>query len=235
MKKETLTPHAQIDYKLLSHLSHEARCPFNGLLGFSDLLSSHFDSLSTDKQKEFAVLVHQLSQKSFFQLQFLVTWIRIISNNLTLNITSCSIDDVIKQSIDKLESDIVSKGITITTNSHKKANVSLDPLLFSVAITSVLNTCIKTLLTSKEIQIAVTTTSNTLKISISWQVEALTETINALVNQSASPDESYNEYNIQIWVAQQIAKLHNGNLTLTKITAESSYQLVVEFTLPLGL
>jgi hypothetical protein len=99
----------------------------------------------------------------------------------------------------------------------------------------VLNTCIKTLLTSKEIQIAVTTTSNTLKISISWQVEALTETINALVNQSASPDESYNEYNIQIWVAQQIAKLHNGNLTLTKITAKSSYQLVVEFTLPLGL
>lgn len=234
MKKETSVPHAQIDYQLLAHLSHDVRSPFNGLLGFSDLLSSHFDSLESDKQLEYAQLVHQLAHKSFFQLQFFLVWVKLISKNISLNHTSSTIDELVTQSTCCLESDFSSKTITTTVIGNKQTMLSCDTLLLSIALACVLNTAIKTLTSNADILLTILSTGEKIRLLISWEVSSLTETTTELVAQMPSFEEGYNNHTVHFWVAQQITQLHKGNLSLTSKGLETSTQFEVEFTLPVN-
>ncbi|MFN3446844.1 MAG: histidine kinase dimerization/phospho-acceptor domain-containing protein, partial [Bacteroidia bacterium] len=74
---------ATVDKQLLSRLTHHVRNPFNGIIGFSDLLANHFDKLVDDDKKSYIQIVHQLSKKALLRSENLAWWLKFYTENIT--------------------------------------------------------------------------------------------------------------------------------------------------------
>lgn len=228
MEKQTSIASAKIDYNILARLSHDVRSPFNGLIGFSDLLSTHFDELSDDKRKEYADLIRQLSRKSFFQLQFFTTWIKIISNNLHLNQAIVEYRDIIEQSIEFCSNDVESRHITIVEAQQQSFRMHADISLITTAISSVLGSAIR--LMASNSQLTITTLSNKpahLKISGKF-ADAIQPDSDPFQLLLLAKNE-YTESSSRLWIAKQIIDKHNGLLSFEQQQDPSLFEIHITF------
>src|SRR6478752_3069823 len=115
MSNPSQSSSARIDYELLSHIAHEARGPYNGLIGFSDLLDSNFDTLPVERQKEYAHLVKLLASKSFFQLQTVIAWLKLVSSNFKVHQSPFYLSEAVKYAVQYNANDIRGKSIDVIT------------------------------------------------------------------------------------------------------------------------
>jgi K+-sensing histidine kinase KdpD len=210
-KKLTSSASANIEYNLLSHISHEVRGPFNGLIGFSDLLNTHYETLSDDTQKEYIHILNQLAAKSFLQVQTLIIWLKLISNNVSLNFNTVDLYDTIKNSIIGLGNDIESRKINFIY-PIKNAEIEADNQLLLVSLSNILSICIRTLAEQHEITLThhVTRTDHCIMISWLTSIELVAPILPFLNNQN-----QYDEHTFRFWIASQILQKHSGKLTLT--------------------
>ena len=73
----------QINKPLLSRLTHHVRNPFNGIIGFTDLLQNHFDKLGDGDKLNYLQIVHQLSKKALLRSENLAWWLKFFTGNIT--------------------------------------------------------------------------------------------------------------------------------------------------------
>jgi len=74
---------ATIEKKLLSQLTHHLRSPFNGIIGFSDLLANYFEKLEDGDKRNYIKIVNQLSKKALLRSENLSWWLKVYSDNIT--------------------------------------------------------------------------------------------------------------------------------------------------------
>ena len=74
---------AAIENHLLSHLTHHLRSPFNGIIGFSDLLVNQFEKLEDGDKSNYIQIVNQLSKKALLRSENLSWWLKVYSENIT--------------------------------------------------------------------------------------------------------------------------------------------------------
>jgi two-component system sensor histidine kinase/response regulator len=210
-KKLPSSASANIEYNLLSHISHEVRGPFNGLIGFSDLLNTHYETLSDESKIEYIHIINQLASKSYLQVQTLIIWLKLISNNVSLNFSNVDLYDTIKNSIIGLSNDIESKKINIIY-PLKNASIEADNQLLLVALSNILSISIRTLAEQHEITLTHHVTKTEHCIMISWltSIELVEPILPFLNNQN-----QYDEHTFRFWIASQILQKHSGKLTLT--------------------
>jgi K+-sensing histidine kinase KdpD len=228
MEKPSSIASAHIDYNILARLSHDVRSPFNGLIGFSDLLSTHYDELSDDKRKEYAELIRQLSRKSFFQLQFFTIWIKIISNNLNLNQAVVEYRDIIEQSIEFCSNEIESRHIKIVEPEQQRFKMHADISLLTTAISSILSSVIRVM--EAQTQLTITTVSSKpihLKISgkFSQTIQPDSDPFQLLL----LAKNEYTESSSRLWIAKQIIDKHNGLLSFEQQQDPSLFDIHISF------
>lgn len=228
MEKPSSIASAHIDYNILARLSHDVRSPFNGLIGFSDLLSTHYDELSDDKRKEYADLIRQLSRKSFFQLQFFTIWIKIISNNLHLNQAVVEYRDIIEQSIEFCSNEVESRRITIVEPEQQRFKMHADISLLTTAISSILSSAIRVM--ESQTQLTITTVSSKpthLKISgkFAQTIQPDSDPFQLLL----LAKNEYTESSSRLWIAKQIIDKHNGLLSFEQQQDPSLFEIHISF------
>ncbi len=205
-----LHKHIDLDYDLVSYISHETKGPFNGLIGFSDLLSSHYDKLSDDSRKEYLTVVNQLASKSFLQLQVIVYWIKLMSNNVKPHLGVGQTADLLKQVMLYVQNDIDSKGVTTTVNQTLN-NINTDLNQLSVALAIILNTAIRTSKEEGNISISLDETkSHKYEIQIKWNSEK--DTITPYLDFSISEQSHYDELAFKPWLASQLIQHLKGEI-----------------------
>lgn len=213
-------PDFSVDAKLLSFISHHVRGQYNGLLGFSELLNQNYFRLSDDERLEYILQVNFLAKRAFVNVENMVLWLKLLSNNLKVSMASFKVADVIDHAINMCTEEAESLDVNIAREFEEKLNIKTDRLLCSAIITNLLSNAIKTSSSGNTIRITCPQEKKGI-FCISIEDES-PEIKNAYVAEyfSTAPEKRKEPYQITaglgLWIANALARELGGYILLEK-------------------
>ena len=126
--------------KFFSIIAHDLKGPFQGLMGYSEVLSKDIENLSKDEIKEFASDLHTSAKHLFRLLENLLQWTRIQRGIIECHPTSLRIAQLASMSIDLSSFNAHKKNISIENN--------IDPELHLIADMNMINTVLRNLISN---------------------------------------------------------------------------------------
>lgn len=218
MSQEQNIAKADIEYNLLSQITHDVRGPFNGLIGFSELL---LKVQNAKDQEAYSLIVFQLANKSYLYLQVLIAWLKLISNNYKANTSVVSSESIINQGIKFNENEIEGKLIAIHSEVIDKS-VQADQVYLPLALGIILNLMIRFTKTGDEILIVSNEQNCSIKyIGSNEDLQASFKSINT--NQLVYDEKTYG-----LWVAHQL--ISKQQFIHTPIIAINSNEIAYSFS-----
>jgi len=130
-----------IKNKIFSVIAHDMRSPFSEFVGILELTEHQLIS-----QEEMAGLLPSINRtvrRTMEMMDNLLIWSRKQMNGISVNPEHINLSVLFRDSIDKLESQIVKKKLTITTNYDKNAVAWADPEMIRIVVRNLLSNAIK--------------------------------------------------------------------------------------------
>jgi len=112
--------------KFFSIVAHDLRSPFQGMLGFTDLIIDEFDTLTKEEIKEYVIKIHDSSYSTFTLLENLLNWSRLQTGRLQYKAVNFPVFDEIAAVISLLDSNSQSKNIRMVNNVNVDYLVNAD-------------------------------------------------------------------------------------------------------------
>lgn len=109
--------------KMFSIIAHDLRTPFNGLMAFSDILSTDYDSLSKEEVQEYIEVIRDLSRNTFNLLEKLLQWSRLQTGRMEYKPTNFNFNDLTQAVTDLLVANAMGKGIKLTSHIEPELNI----------------------------------------------------------------------------------------------------------------
>lgn len=102
--------------KFVSIMAHDLKSPFNSIIGFSEIISGDYDSLSRDEIIEYSKLINDSSKRVYKLLENLLEWSRVQIGRLKPVYVEFNIKDVIFEVTELSSSSADKKSISIETH-----------------------------------------------------------------------------------------------------------------------
>lgn len=153
-----------VSKQLLSRLTHHVRNPFNGIIGFTDLLNNHFETLSDDDKRNYIQIVHQLSKKALLRSENLAWWLKFYTGNLTPVIQNVDITDVIKEELNYFSAEMEKQHLDLMAEFNDNAIIQTDKVMLQSIIKNILLNIIEFTPVAEEVSIQITRYDNTIRL-----------------------------------------------------------------------
>ncbi|MEI7829786.1 MAG: ATP-binding protein [Prolixibacteraceae bacterium] len=124
--------------KFFSIIAHDLKSPFNGILGFSNILADQIKHGDYDNIEEYAEIIQYSSQKAIDLLMNLMEWSRAQSGRMDFSPKMTDIGSILQESFDLLKISALQKSILLT----KKADGHFYAIIDKEMILSVLRNLI---------------------------------------------------------------------------------------------
>jgi PAS domain S-box-containing protein len=112
--------------KFFSIVAHDLRSPFQGMLGFTDLILDDIDTLSKAEINEYLLKVRDSAYSTFTLLENLLDWSRLQTGRLEYKPSEFSLCEDVESVISLLDSNAQSKNINLINNLTDKYIVNAD-------------------------------------------------------------------------------------------------------------
>ncbi len=129
--------------KFFAIFAHDLKNPFQGLLGFIDLLYEDLDDLSNEQVKEYLSNVRNASYHTYALLENLLEWSRIQSGKMPFTPTVFDIQDEISSVISVLENNATQKDIKLINEVEPNIMVEGDRNMIHSIIQNLVTNSIK--------------------------------------------------------------------------------------------
>jgi len=129
--------------KFFSIFAHDLKNPFQGLLGFIDLLYEDLDELSNEQVKEYLSNVRNASYHTYALLENLLEWSRIQSGKMPFTPTVFDIHDEISSVITVLDNNATQKDIKLINEVDSGILVEADRNMIRSVIQNIVTNSIK--------------------------------------------------------------------------------------------
>jgi signal transduction histidine kinase len=129
--------------KFFSIFAHDLKNPFQGLLGFIDLLYEDLDELSNEQVKEYLSNVRNASYHTYALLENLLEWSRIQSGKMPFTPTVFDIHNEINSVITVLENNATQKDIKLINEVDSGIMVEADRNMIHSVIQNIVTNSIK--------------------------------------------------------------------------------------------
>lgn len=129
---------ATVDKQLLSRLTHHVRNPFNGIIGFSDLLANHFEKLDDDDKKNYIQIVHQLSKKALLRSENLAWWLKFFTENITPVPQNVDLSELIKDELNYFNTEIEKQHLDLVLEINDNAIIKVDKVMLQSVLKNLL-------------------------------------------------------------------------------------------------
>jgi PAS domain S-box-containing protein len=129
--------------KFFGIFAHDLKNPFQGLLGFIDLLYEDLDELTNDQVKEYLANVRSASYHTYTLLENLLEWSRIQSGKMPFTPSIFEIRDEINSVISVLENNAVQKEIQLVNEMEPGIFVEADRNMMHSVIQNIITNSIK--------------------------------------------------------------------------------------------
>ncbi len=129
--------------KFLAIVAHDLKAPFNGILGFSKILTESIQSNNHENSLKYSEIIRNCSQKAMDLLLNLTVWSQAQSGRMVFNPEKLRIDTLINDII-PLYSDIATqKSIHLHFESHSLAPTFFDKAMVSTILRNLISNAIK--------------------------------------------------------------------------------------------
>lgn len=126
-----------------SIIAHDLKSPFNGLLGFSNLMLQDFDRFSREEIRSYLKNMNSSIKHIFNLVENLLDWSRIQSGRLEYNPEPVELEELIVSVLKILESNFHNKSIKTSTRLEKSVIVSADRKMLISVVQNLLSNAVK--------------------------------------------------------------------------------------------
>jgi signal transduction histidine kinase len=220
--------------KLFSIIAHDLRSPFNGILGFSEILFEEYNDLEPDEVKEYAKNINTSARSTLNLLDNLLTWAKAQSGQVSFNRESLLLEPIIMEITDVLKLNAAIKNISLNHLSIDGIMVFADRNMLETIIRNLVSNAIKFTNPCGRIDINAVQNADYVKVSIADNGVGMSEETCKklfLVNSNMTSKGTVGEKGsgLGLLLCKEFVDKHGG-----KIWAESEEGLgsTFHFTLP---
>jgi PAS domain S-box-containing protein len=129
--------------KFFSIIAHDLKSPFNGILGFSDILETEYNDLDDETRLEYIKIINTSSKNTFKLLENLLEWSRLQQNGIVIRKEELNIKDLVNECIAPYSLNAFNKNITIITNIPDDVFINVDCNSMKTVFRNLLNNALK--------------------------------------------------------------------------------------------
>jgi signal transduction histidine kinase/Tfp pilus assembly protein PilF len=129
--------------RFFSIIAHDLRSPFNGLIGFTDLLHDSYDELTDEEKKEFIKLLKDSTNDVYKLLENLLKWAATQTGKLVLSKENINIEKIVNEIVESSKPNSNKKAIDLHTRIMTGKEAFADAETVKSAIRNLLSNAIK--------------------------------------------------------------------------------------------
>ena len=129
--------------KLFSLISHDLRSPFNSLLGFSEILTTEYDSLTHDEVKEYLNVIYEASKNLYGMTNNLLQYSRFQMGRFDFQPVEINLVNLIQKNLSLLKGNAIRKEISLTADFNADVYVFADEDMLNSTIQNIISNAIK--------------------------------------------------------------------------------------------
>lgn len=222
--------------KLFSIIAHDLKNPINVLIGFSDLLKNSFQKIEDDRKLKYIERIADSSNNIYHQLEQLLNWAMVQSNNLNHNPKNSDISIIITDVLALISNMAVDKGIEISTTIDLSHMAYADTEMIATVIRNLTTNALKFTPKGGKVTISAREIENMIEVSISDSgVGITTEQCAKLfaVNENKSTHGTNNEKGtgLGLVICKEFVVKNGGTISVKSQQGEGS---CFTFTVPAG-
>jgi signal transduction histidine kinase len=129
--------------KFFSIISHDLKTPFNAMVGFSNLLSEHYESYTQEEQRKFISIIDQSVNNTYKLLNNLLEWAQAQSDSDTLTLETTNLFLLSNDIIGLLKQTAENKNISLRCDVDQELEIDVDTNKLTTIIRNLVTNAIK--------------------------------------------------------------------------------------------
>jgi len=220
--------------KFFSIIAHDLKNPFQGIMGFSELLQIEYDEIDDQTRKYYITTIQQSAKTVFELLENLLNWAKSQTNQLKVEKTEIDLKEIVKENILLLAEISSKKSITIkaTHNSQRKAFADIQ--MISTVIRNLLSNAIKFTHKDGLIELITTDIDDVIQIDITdngvgMSVEDISMLFRVDAQLAGKGTEGETGSGLGLMLCKEFVEKNGGKIWVNSIQAKGS---TFSFTVP---
>ncbi|MFT6582127.1 MAG: signal transduction histidine kinase [Alphaproteobacteria bacterium] len=222
--------------RFFSIIAHDLRCPFNALLGFTELLATQAQNLPRASVQEYANLAHVAGRQTHKLLENLLEWSRLQTGSITYRREPFKLPEKIDESVALFGAAAAAKHIKLFMNIDVQDAVDGDPIMVDTILRNLIDNAIKFTPEGGEIEVSAAQHADSVQLAVRDSgVGMSAETIARLfklddkVSTTGTNGEASSGLGLQL--CHELAELHGGPIAVESQVGQGT---TFSFTLPLA-
>jgi len=129
--------------QLFSLISHDLRNPFNSLLGFADIVTSEFDSLTKEEIKQYNNVINESAKNLYGMTNNLLHYSRYQLGKFEFRPRTIKIEEAFRIVFETQEHNIKKKDILLIKEIDQEVSILVDEKLISIVFGNIVDNAIK--------------------------------------------------------------------------------------------
>lgn len=202
--------------EFLATVSHELRTPLNSILGWGKMLMG--GKLNPEEMKNALETIYRNAKSQAKLVDDLLDTSRLISGNLTLNLSPTPIIPVIEQALDVVRPAAEAKEIKLSTIYHSKIEtITCDPQRLQQMIWNLLTNAVKFTPNKGEVQVALNSTDEAVQIVVSDNGQGISKEFLPFVfdrfrQADSSSTRVHDGLGLGLAIVRHLVEQHGGNV-----------------------
>lgn len=222
---------ATIEKQLLSVLTHHLRSPFNGIIGFSDLLANHFEKLEDGDKRNYIQIVNQLSKKALLRSENLSWWLKVYSDNITPIKQKVNLAELINDELNYFKNELQHQQFDLMLALNNADMVNADKVMLQSVIRNLLLNIIEYSPAEKKVIISLSK-PNEVAMQLIMQnfcVEIPSEQTINFVNNTSIADINAMPNQPGLWTVRTLCALMEIPISLSIISNQLEVKLSIKY------
>ncbi len=232
---EQLTELIATKDKFFSIIAHDLKSPFQGLLGYSSILSQEYSTLTEEEKISFIHNIEELSNSSYRLLENLLEWSRIQTGKMNLNVENFNLLAEVFSTLSLIKQTANNKGIEFNYNIDNSIFINADKYMLTAIIRNLASNSIKFTNSGGKIDLTVEKVEHFIRFSVKdTGIGISKDSIDKLfrVDKNISTKGTANEEGtgLGLLLCKEMIERHGGAIT---VESEVGKGTIFTFTIPL--
>ena len=221
--------------KFFSIISHDLKSPFQGLLGYSEILASEYNTLPEEERLFFINCINELVHSAYQLLENLLEWSRLQTGKVPYIPGVYNLYDLILPTISMLAQTAKEKAITFEYNIDKTIMVEADKNMLSSIVRNLVSNAIKFTCSGGSIILSEISSDGFVEISVTdtgvgMQKEILENLFNLGGNISSKGTKNEEGTGLGLILCKDMVEKHGGRIWVESEVGKGSKFI---FTIPM--
>jgi PAS domain S-box-containing protein len=220
--------------KFFSIIAHDLRNPFHAIIGFSELLTKEYKSMSDQQKIGLLELINVSSEGAFNLLENLLQWARTQTDKIQFSPETIDIHEIIMSTINLLSISAEKKHIKLNNTVETKTIVYADRNMINTVIRNLVSNAVKFTQTGGEITISISESPKSWEVKvkdtgIGMNKENLGKLFRIDTYHSTSGTSGETGTGLGLIICKEFVEKHDGKI---KVESEEKKGSTFSFTIP---